>query len=114
MRIPFIDRKELLNDQNFETEAVDESSEFLKAVGSSDRTVQMIPISRIRMNSKNGRSLAGTEVLKESIRRAGRLFEPVTINRICAVIDLNLWILEIRFILSDLWSQKVYGMEIPL
>ncbi len=79
MRIPFIDRKELLNDQNFETEAIDESSEFLKAVGSSDRTVQMIPISRIRMNPKNDRSLAGTEVLKESIRRAGRLFEPLLV-----------------------------------
>ena len=79
MRIPIIDRMSLLNDRNFEAEAVDESSEFLKAVGNSDRAVQMIPIGRIRVNPKNNRSLAGTEVLKESIRRTGRLFEPLLV-----------------------------------
>ena len=77
MRIPIIDRMSLLNEDNFEIEPIDESSEYLDAVGKSDTNVQMIPIDKIRMNPKNHRSLEGADVLKESIRRAGRLFEPL-------------------------------------
>ena len=60
-------------------EAIDESAEFIQLTKTSDRTVQQIPIDRIEPNSMNGRSLDGVDVIKESIRRTGKLFEPLLV-----------------------------------
>lgn len=60
-------------------DAIDESAEFIQMTNMSDRTVQQIPIDRIIPNSMNRRSLDGVDVIKESIRRTGRLFEPLLI-----------------------------------
>ena len=77
MHMPIIDTSKLLHEQNYQLEAVDESTEYRRAMEENDRSVRLIPVDRICVNPKNSRSLEGIDVLAESIRRTGRLLEPL-------------------------------------
>lgn len=77
----FINSEQILNNQNFNATAIDESAEYRNLISKNGNQIITISISLIHENKLNHRSLSEIDILAESIRSTGRLISPIVVYK---------------------------------